>query len=187
MKKSIRTALLATGLLMAGTSANAGLIQFSGSVTGVDDTGANGAPLSASGFSVGQLFSGTLDVVDAALSPGAIFGNSDIRAYRFSVGDTELGNDQSSIGGTVDADGTGLVDFLAFTGLGALSPDCTFCTSTIEADSFSIENFISGDRVFGDLTARIVQEVTEVPAPSGMALTGLALIGLMLLRRRFSV
>lgn len=184
MMKAIRSTMLATGLLLIGTTAHAGLIQFSGSVTGVDSTSANSSPMSASGFSIGQMFSGTLNVIDAALSPGAVFGNADIADYSFMLGDIELTNDQSSIGGTVDADGTGLLDFLAFTGPGAFGADCAFCTSTVDADGFTIENFISGDRIVGALSARLVPTTADVPAPSGVALAGLGLIGLMSLRRR---
>jgi len=184
MMKSIRSTMLATGLLLIGTSAHAGLIQFSGSVTGVDSTSANSSPMSASGFSIGQMFSGTLEVIDAALSPGTVFGNADIVDYSFALGDIELTNGQSSIGGTVDADGMGLLDFLAFTGPGAFGADCVFCTSSIGADGFMIENFISGDRIVGALSTAIVPSTTDVPAPGGVALAGLGLIGLMSLRRR---
>ncbi|GAB3674508.1 hypothetical protein [Salinisphaera aquimarina] len=184
MTKSLHTALVLMGLLFVCTTANASLIRFSGSVTGFQTLDGTPTATPVSNFSVGQLFTGTLNVLDAALSPGAIFGNADILDYSFVLGDTQLTNSDSSIAGTVNADGTGLSDFLAFTGLSSLGPDCAFCSSEIRADGFSIQSYTGGGNVVGDLTARIEAGVTDVPAPGGIGFAGFALIGLVALRRR---
>ena len=149
MKRFLSTAALTGALLFASAGAQAGMIHFSGAVTGFADLGGNPVANPVSSFAVGDAFSGVLDVADEALAPGAAFGNADIRDYRFSVGDTALTNDRTSIAGTLGPNGLGLDDFLAFTGISALGPACSFCSAEITEDGFTIDHFTAGGRILG--------------------------------------
>ncbi|MES1925860.1 hypothetical protein [Salinisphaera sp. T31B1] len=165
-------------VLFASASAHAGMIRFSGSVTGFEDLSGNAIAAPVSPFAIGDTFQGLLSVVDRALAPGASFGNADILDYRFSVGCTSLTNAQTSIGGTLNADGTGLADFLAFTGVSPLGPNCSLCSAEIDENGFSVQNFLAGGRIVGELTASIGTPSADVPAPGGLlSLLSLAMIG----------
>lgn len=178
MKRLFSATVLTGALLFASASADAGMIRFSGAVTGFADLGGNPVASPVSSFAVGDAFSGVLDVADEALAPGATFGNADIRDYRFSVGDTALTNERTSLAGTLGPNGRGLDDFLAFTGISALGPACSFCSAEITEDGFSIDHFTAGGRILGDLTASVERGATDVPAPGGLlGLMGLAMIG----------
>ncbi|ROO24751.1 hypothetical protein SAOR_14185 [Salinisphaera orenii MK-B5] len=185
MNRFLSTAALTGALLFASAGAQAGMIHFSGAVTGFADLGGNPVATPVSSFAVGDAFSGVLDVADEALAPGAAFGNADIRDYRFSVGDTALTNDRTSIAGTLGPNGLGLDDFLAFTGISALGPACSFCSAEITEDGFTIDHFTAGGRILGDLTATVELSAADVPAPGGvLGFMGLAMIGALALVRR---
>ncbi|AWN17270.1 hypothetical protein SALB1_3076 [Salinisphaera sp. LB1] len=180
-------AVLATAGLACGV-ANATVINFSGSITGVTNAG--------SGFSAGDALTGYLDLADDVnMSPGATFGNGDgaypddlLRTLNLTIDGMDFVNPLTSYSGTVAPSGNTLSGFVAASGPDDFGSNCSYCVGEFHADGFSITNFLDGNAVTGELSAEIQPSGSlPVAEPSNLAMFGLAVFGIGgLVRRRIA-
>ncbi|WP_417316776.1 PEP-CTERM sorting domain-containing protein [Emcibacter sp.] len=184
----IKAAALAALMALGATASQAAIISISGScVSNCSNVGATD----------GDPYSGEIELVDAAVAPGASFDNDDVLGFSFEVGDVSINEASAAayvIAGTFNDTLTGLVDLFVIVTEALLDETGEMMILVADETAFysaSLDGYCvdetceDGDEgTTADLSEPEVTVTTAVSEPAMLGLLGLGLVGFGLARRR---